>query len=99
VTTFDQRDVRCGECGETSSQFVLTSTSSFGPSDLDTRPAEPARSTLWLEVQRCPDCAYCAADITEKPGLDAHKTLGSDLYRSQLSDASYPELATPFSAK
>jgi hypothetical protein len=96
MTTFDQRNVRCGACGQESVQLTLTSTSSFGPPDLDMRPAQLARSALWLEVQRCPECGYCAADISEKPGSGGMAALESDLYRQQFSDETYPDLANSF---
>lgn len=56
-------DVRCAVCGEPARVVELTSTSSFGPPDLDLRPQGPARWALALGVQRCGACGYCAAEL------------------------------------
>ena len=42
------------------------STSSFGPSGLDLRPAPPHGSSVDLWVMDCPRCGYCAPDL-DKP--------------------------------
>ena len=55
MTTMREVDVRCAVCGTLGRKAVLTSTSSFGPPDLDLRPHGPARWALEFEVQRC-DC-------------------------------------------
>ena len=41
MTTVTEIDMRCALCGLLSRKAVLTSTSSFGPLDLDLRPQEP----------------------------------------------------------
>lgn len=63
MTTFQELDVRCAVCGEPARVVELTSTSSFGPPDLDLRPQGPARWALSLGVQRCGSCGYCAAEL------------------------------------
>jgi hypothetical protein len=95
VTTIGEVEVTCAVCGTTSPQTVLTSTSTFGPPDLDTRPAELQRSTIWLWVQACPSCGACAPDL-EKTPTAAAETLEDDAYRRQLHSADYPDLANRF---
>ncbi len=95
MTTFVTETLVCGVCGRESEQPVLTSTSSFGPVDLDTRPSEPARSALWLQIQTCPVCHYCARRIDD--GDDGMRPiLDGEEYRRQLADERYPELARAF---
>lgn len=57
---------RCFMCGEESRQTVLLSTNAFGPSDLDYRPPEMQRSTMYSWSQECPHCGYVAASL-ERP--------------------------------
>jgi len=95
MTTFNMIEKRCGVCGETSEQHVLTSTSTFGWSDLDGRPPEPERSSLFLLVQKCPACGFCAADI-EDGDEDLQEIVGGTDYRQQLADPSSPPLANWF---
>lgn len=59
--------VECASCGHVSTQQELTSTSTFGAPDLDLRPAEIARSALFVQVQECPGCGYCAGHLAEAP--------------------------------
>src|SRR5688572_15998771 len=60
-------DIRCAVCGEPARVVELTSTSSFGPPDLDLRPQGPARWALALEIQRCGACGYCAPELGKAP--------------------------------
>lgn len=96
MTTIAPQKLVCDVCGKSGLQFVLTSTSAFGPQDLDTRPAEPARSALPAEVQQCSGCGCCAADITEGLIEEEIRVLTSPRYTEQLSDDSFPKLANRF---
>jgi hypothetical protein len=81
--------VRCAVCGTESQQQVLSSTSTFGPPDLDLRPNGPARWALELQIQHCPACGYCASRIGERtPG--ARRVVGSPMYRDVLENARMP---------
>jgi hypothetical protein len=60
-------DVRCAVCGEPARVVELTSTSSFGPPDLDLRAQGPMRWALALGVQRCGACGYCAPQLGKAP--------------------------------
>jgi hypothetical protein len=95
MTTTLPVSVRCAVCGALSRQHALTSTSSFGPPDLDLRPSEPARSALVFHVQRCPRCGYCASRIGER-SRGARRTVASLVYRDVLEKAKLPALARQF---
>jgi len=95
MTTFNIATKSCSVCGATSEQHELTSSSAFGWSDLDLRPPEPERSSLFLWVQQCPACGYCAADI-EHGDEGLRWIIDSDEYRTQLGDTSSPALANTF---
>lgn len=84
--------LRCALCGADSQQNVLSSTSFFGPRDLDMRPNGPARWALQFMVQRCPACGYCAERIGELTG-GAGAVVASLIYRDVLDNARMPELA------
>lgn len=69
MSTFRKIEITCSVCGEKSSFNVLMSTNSFGSPDLDLRPPEMQRSTMWLWVQKCPHCNYVNANISSKTSL------------------------------
>jgi hypothetical protein len=63
MTTARDFDKKCAVCTETSPQTVLMSTSSWGYPDLDLRPSEMQRSSMFAWLQECPHCGYVAVDI------------------------------------
>jgi hypothetical protein len=92
MTTMTEVEVRCALCGTLARMAVLSSTSSFGPPDLDLRPQGPARWALEFEVQRCDACGYCAESIGQAP-LGARETVESTVYREVLERSRLPRLA------
>jgi hypothetical protein len=92
MTTMNEVEVRCAVCGTLGRKAVLTSTSSFGPPDLDLRPQGPARWALEFEVQRCNGCGYCAGSIGQAP-IGARETVESVVYRDVLERSKLPRLA------
>jgi hypothetical protein len=92
MTTSMPVQVRCALCGTLSQQNVLSSTSSFGPPDLDLRPQGPARWSLQFRVQHCPRCGYCAESIGQRTPR-AGRTVSSVIYRDVLENACMPALA------
>jgi hypothetical protein len=73
----------------------MNSTSAFGPPDLDLRPAEPARNSIFAWIQRCGSCGYCAPSIGE--ATPHTRDVVEDIpYRSMLADSAYPDLARSF---
>ncbi len=95
MTTIRQELVTCALCGEQTSVTQLSSTSSFGSPDLDLRPAELARSSIFAWVQRCASCGYCAPNIEEESSYK-QEIVESAAYRALLADADFPELARSF---
>ncbi len=66
-----------------------------GPRDLDTRPSVSQRSSIYMWVQRCAACGYCAVDIARSgPGVEA--IVKSKVYQAQLNDSAYSESANSF---
>jgi hypothetical protein len=98
MTTHYEKKVRCSECGAENEYTCIGSTNVFGSPDLDTRPPEMQRSTIFASIQRCPECGYCASEVsTTRP--DARAVVGGKEYRDQLNDPTYPELANSFLCK
>ena len=95
MTTSMPVQVRCALCGTLSQQQVLSSTSYFGPPDLDLRPNGPARWALQFQVQHCVRCGYCAKRIGERTPK-AGRTVESLIYRDVLEKAKMPALARHF---
>ena len=95
MTTFREVDVRCAVCGTVSRVAELTSTSSFGPPDLDLRPQGPARWALEFGVQRCRSCGYCSSSLgTAPPG--AAEVVESVIYRGIRDGSKLPRLARDY---
>lgn len=85
----------CGNCGSKSDHVVLSHSIELEPPDLDTRPGELLRSSLYCWVLRCPFCGYCAEDITSIHKL-AGPVVDSPAYQAQLKDDRFPEKANEF---
>ena len=66
MTSFSKNDLKCFVCGNISPQFMLRSTSCFGYSDLDMRPAPLKRDTINVWVHQCPYCGYASSSIADK---------------------------------
>lgn len=95
MTTHYPADVECFICKQKNDYVIIGSTNMIGPSDLDTRPHEMARSTLEYEIQRCTNCGYCFRDISE--GNEKVKDIvESEIYITQLFNKQFHELANSF---
>src|SRR6188472_2527868 len=95
MTTMLQIDVRCAVCGALQQAAELTSTSAFGPPDLDLRPNGPARWALPFRVQRCESCGYAAPSIGSAPP-GAAEVVESVVYRGVLERSKLPSLARTY---
>ena len=84
MTTMTEVEVRCAVCATLGRKAVLSSTSSFGPPDLDLRPQGPARWAIEFSVQRCDSCGYCADSIGQAP-VGARAIIDSPVYRKVLA--------------
>ena len=97
MTTMIPLEAECSLCGAHSEQRLVTGATTQGLPDLDTRPAEPVRSTIVCWVQRCPNCGYCATDISLDYPL-ADRVVHSAEYEKILRKRSLPEKARQFLA-
>ena len=79
ATTVRTKTVVCAECGATNTIHIITSTSSFGSIDLETRPAFPARMNVHHLLQVCSNCGYPSFDLSS--GL---KTTEAKAYLSKM---------------
>lgn len=95
MTTFMEKEIKCAICGNISKQEIMSSTTTFGSPDLDSRPAPLARSALSELIQKCPSCNYCFPAISEIVG-NAEEVVKSDGYQKQLNDPNFPALADLF---
>ncbi|MFZ5655436.1 MAG: hypothetical protein ACOY42_13705 [Pseudomonadota bacterium] len=95
MTTFYEEKVQCAICGTETEFTGIRSTNAFGSPDLDTRPPEMQRSTIFAWVQRCAECGYCASDIS-KATSQAALLVRSPEYTRQLADSTFPKLANSF---
>ncbi|MBN1761426.1 MAG: hypothetical protein JW863_24090 [Chitinispirillaceae bacterium] len=96
MTTVYLSDKLCFICGE-KSKYPMGNLSLGNVSvrDLDGRPTLILRSSVYLWIQRCPLCGYCAPEIAE--GTDTEKqVVKSEEYLKQLDDAAFPETANSF---
>ncbi len=66
MSMFSRKLFTCAVCGEKSEHGVVISTNAFGSSDLDLRPPEMERSTMYCWVRSCPHCGY-TNDTIEEP--------------------------------
>ena len=97
MTTMYPAEVTCAACGTVAEFMEIGSTSIFGSPDLDLRPAPLARYNLSHQVQCCPECGYCAEDISEPlETAAARELLSSGQYQAQLQNSSFPKLANQF---
>jgi hypothetical protein len=97
MTKLIQHEHTCLVCGGTNAYAHIGYTNQIGFYDLDTRPPERLRSTLPYWVQRCPQCGYCAPQVSQGPEC-VHEIVESSAYQAQLSDRFYPPLANHFLA-
>ncbi len=95
LTTLYEKKAQGSVCGTENEYTGIGSTNALGSLDLDTRPPEMERSTIFTWVQRCPECGYCASDVSiTRPRAQA--VVNGEEYKDQLNDPTYPELANSF---
>lgn len=72
---------RCFVCGKESTQTVLASSNTFGPSDLDMRPPSMLRETMDWWLEECPHCGYVSKSLNDITRV-TREWLKSDSYLS-----------------
>ncbi|MDY7231473.1 hypothetical protein [Hyalangium rubrum] len=95
MTRIVDKLLRCFVCGTLSEQRLPYSTHSRGSPDLDGRPPEMARSTMPVWVQTCPECGYCATELSQGDP-SAREAVQRPTYQEQLHAADTPFLANRF---
>ena len=95
VTTVTFVSKTCFVCKKESRQAEMGVRGNIEPYDLDTRPTGAPRSSIYIWVQRCSTCGYCAPDISE--GTEGVKGIvESEEYRQRLKNRKFPEALNHF---
>jgi len=97
MTTMSEKEVECSICSTKSSHAEITSSSACGSADLDTRPPEMARSTVYYRIKECPSCGYCSSDLSTCSS-DTKELIESVEYKTILSNEHMPKMASSFLA-
>ncbi len=96
MTTLFLAEKQCYSCGNKSQYPLVDLTLSIiGPRDLDGRPSLIQRSSVYLWIQRCFACGYCAPEIAQGTPEEA-SYIDDPQYRLQLTNEEYPETANAF---
>lgn len=87
MSTYAKVTTVCPICGKSFESKVLTSASSFGSQDLDSRPAPMRRYTMDTWVHHCPHCGFSAqsmkdADGATKESIDAFYSESRELIKT-----------------
>jgi hypothetical protein len=96
MTTVFLSDKKCFVC-ERKNRYPQAGSSVMiiGTKDLDGRPSQMQRSAIYMWIQRCIYCGYCAVDISNGNENDRN-LVESQEYKSQLTDKTYPETANAY---
>jgi len=98
MTTLYLAEKKCYSCGTENRNPVIDFTQKItGARDLDGRPSNVQRSLVYLWIQRCEKCNYCAPDISKQCDADI-QLINSHEYKSIIEDTSYPLTAISFRA-
>lgn len=95
MTTIVDNKIICSVCNHKSTHDKIGSTNFSGSPDLDTRPPERLRSTIIYEIQRCPNCGYCASHLSDQLN-EAKEVIASDEYKIQLNNNQFTKIANSF---
>ena len=86
---------KCFLCGKTG-RYAEIGVHNLGKAgDLDGRPDDSSRSSIYMLIKRCISCGYCSPEISSGPSLAA-EIINDPLYIQQLNDKSVPETAGAF---
>ena len=81
MTTIRKIEQKCPVCKKPSLVSVLTSTSTWGYPDLDLRPAEMQRSSMFAWLAECPHCGYVSGNFNNETDITEEFLQGDD-YKS-----------------
>lgn len=89
------REEECFVCGTKGWYPFVGVISTIGSPDLDGRPALFARSAFLNTIHRCPQCGYCAPNLSYGDER-VKKIVGLEEYRQQLNSSTLPAEANQF---
>jgi len=95
MSTFYRTSKRCTVCKTKSEQTVIGSTNTFGSPDLDLRPPEMRRSTMYYWPEKCPHCGFVSYDLEQKTAI-RKKWLESEAYTTCEGHSFISDLAAMF---
>jgi hypothetical protein len=95
MTTVFEKNVACAVCGEEQTVQVMGSTNALGSMDLDTRPPQMRRSSMWLWLQECSSCGYVASDLGDASEVGQIESLWH-AYLAELNNPKRQRLANLF---
>ena len=95
MTTVSFIQKKCCICGKESRQAEIGVRNAMEPYDLDMRPTGAPRSSIYMWVQCCGACGYCASDIS-KAAIDAKPIINSEEYQQALHNRQFPESLNHF---
>lgn len=81
MTTINEIPIKCPVCKEKFNMTVIMSTNTMDYADLDLRPAEMQRSTMYISINECPNCGYAEFDFSREPKIK-REYLESEEYQS-----------------
>ena len=88
MTTQNSVTIICTLCNKENEFTEIMSSNEFGSPDLDTRPPEMMRSTIFTWVQQCSRCGYCASNISINRPKAQDVIIGQE-YKNQLKDQKF----------
>lgn len=96
MTIIRKFEKKCAVCGQMSLQPVMMSTNTWSYPDLDLRPSEMQRSTMFTWLEECPHCGYVASKLenelevsSEILKTDDYQTCEGHDFKSDLSKRFY----------
>lgn len=78
MTTIREIEQKCPVCGKSSPQRMIGSTSTWGYPDLDLRPAEMQRSSMFAWLMECPHCGYVSGSFRAETGITEYFLKGEE---------------------
>ena len=95
MSKFVEKEISCMMCGHVNTVTILTSATTQGSADLDSRPPEKRRSAMPLWVYQCDHCAAVFSVFEDTPKVEK-SFLTTQKYENCDGIAGLPSLAQSF---
>ena len=95
MSKFVEKEISCMMCGHVNTVTILTSATTQGSADLDSRPPEKRRSAMPLWVHQCDHCAAVFSVFEDTPKVEK-SFLTTQKYENCDGIAGLPSLAQSF---